>query len=635
MEEKNLLGSVIDDPFERLVIRVSGCMLSEPSFYDSAQVRVARIVSDLAEVAALEPDFIAKLAYYARNELNLRSTPNFITAWAATQQACRASLQEFFTFIINLPSDLLDFTERYQQLKGNTGNPKFSTFIQTLVKKKFCDFNVYQLGKYCSEGKRKRNLLTGGNQKDKAKGVKKINMKLLIRACHVKRPAFLVASILGKRYPGTPEEFASTSLSAEGDFQPELAGKRLKIPTPATWETTMSELGNKAECWESLIRSNKLPFMAMLKNIRNLLVTGVEENIHQKVCEKLRNPEVIQRSRLFPFRFLSAYESIKVDLDYLRKIKEDPNYVPSPEEESKNEEGSRGGRGGRGGRGASRGRGVVRPQRGSRSSSEDDDDANKRNSKSKSKLKIPKIVPTEDTINCYKSALEEAIKLATALNVSPLRGNTVIFCDASGSMAAGISSGPFGSIGTCKSLGFLFGMMMRHICESCEVYIFSSSRGDSEKCWKKAELQGDNIFELIEQMDAIASTMGGGTEYPFDWFETAIAEKHWFDNFIIFSDMIISTANNQMFGQNEVSQNCYQVLSRYREAVNPQARYITVDLAGTGKDMTGATMEDKGKNLVIGGYSDAILKLINFMDTTQAEIVRNCKPAKRGQQIDN
>ena len=656
----NLVSTVIEDPFERLVIQVSSCMISEPSYYKSAEDRVVKILASLKEVSALEPSFVAKLAYYARNELNLRSTPNFIAAWAVTQESCRASLTEFFPFIINLPSDLLDFVERYQALKGKTsegkpskGKPTFSTYLQSLIKRKFCDFSVYQLGKYCSEGKRKR--LSRKAMEIEAFGIiedKKPTMKSLVRACHIKRPAMVVASIVGKRYPSTPEDFAASSFSAEGDFQPELAGKRLKIPTPVTWETTLSEQGNKAECWEGLISSNKLPFMAMLRNIRNLLATGVDGTTHQKVCDNLKNPDIIQNSRLFPFRFLSAYESLNVNLEEMKKLKENPNEIPSISE-SNSEDSDDSGRAGRAG---------GRPLRGDRIPGQ-------RYFKAKAK-KIPKVLPTPEVIEEYKAALEEAIKLATALNVSPLRGHTAIFCDASGSMDCDISSGPFGSVRTCMDLGFLFGMMMRHVCETSDIYVFSSSlsgagwgyggsdseenesgsddsgwelskaqlkemrkKVETDKCWRKADLQGDNVFELIKQMHEIKDTLGGGTEYPFDWFETAIMEKRWYDNFILFSDMIISTNCNDMFGRNSNAETCHDVLRRYRESVNPDLKYITVDLAGNAREMAGANLEDRGKNLVIGGYSDAILKLINSMDKKQSDIVRACKPARRNHNL--
>lgn len=603
--ESGLVGAVIQDPFERVSIRVSACMIAEPKHYESSEKRVSDIVNDLNEIVDKDPEFVIKLAYYSRNQLNLRSTSNFLLAWAASKPQTHSFLTEYFNFIINLPSDLLDFIEKYNGIIGNTGVPKFPSFIQSLAKGKFTEFSQYQLGKYCSEGKRKRMLMKGKKQK--------ITMKLLVRCCHIKKPAHLVAAIIGKRYPKTVEEFAKSSFSEYMNFNPEMAGKRMKIHTPYTWETTLSEKGNKAECWEDLIKSNKLPFMATLRNLRNLLITGVDFETHRKVVEKLRNPDVIANSRLFPFRFLSAFESLNIDLEYLEKIKEDPNYEETDEEKAKKAQARIDG--------FERFRGSIRPQR-------------SEVRKPKKNKRIPNIVPTPDIINGYKESLEEAIRLATALNISPIRGHSVIFCDASGSMQCKISSGPMGSIRTCMDLGYLFGLMLRHVCESCDVYLLSSPNPpQTPKCWRKVELSGDNIFDLLSQVRKVSDEMGRSNEYPYDWFENVIKEKSWIDNIIIFSDMIISDTCSEMFDSNE-SYTSYQILQKYRDEVNPNLRYITVDLAGYARDMSGANFENQFKNLVIGGYSDAILKLISCTQTTQAGAVRACKPVKRSE-IDN
>ena len=125
--------------------------------------------------------------------------------------------------------------------------------------------------------------------------------------------------------------------------------------------------------------------------------------------------------------------------------------------------------------------------------------------------------------------------------------------------------------------------------------------------------------------------MGRSNEYPYDWFDDMIAQKKFIDNIIIFSDMIISDTCSEMFNRNSNYKSSYEVLEKYREQVNPNTRYITVDLAGYARDMSGANFENQFKNLVIGGYSDAILKLVSSTQTTQAGAVRAVKPVKRGQ----
>lgn len=49
-------------------------------------------------------------------------------------------------------------------------------------------------------------------------------------------------AILGKKYPTTQEEFSKLKLL--GVFDESLAGKRMKLPTPITWETQLAERVN-------------------------------------------------------------------------------------------------------------------------------------------------------------------------------------------------------------------------------------------------------------------------------------------------------------------------------------------------------------------------------------------------------
>lgn len=46
--------------------------------------------------------------------------------------------------------------------------------------------------------------------------------------------------------------------------------------------------GNKAQVWEQLIDNKKLPYMAMLRNIRNMIKVGISEKHHQWVIKKLQ-----------------------------------------------------------------------------------------------------------------------------------------------------------------------------------------------------------------------------------------------------------------------------------------------------------------------------------------------------------
>ena len=81
------------------------------------------------------------------------------------------------------------------------------------------------------------------------------------------------------------------------------------LETLVTWETELSANGNNKETWEKLIDSGKVGYMALLRNLRNI-IQAKPENI-DKVFAKIKDPEAVRKSRQLPFRFLSAYREIK------------------------------------------------------------------------------------------------------------------------------------------------------------------------------------------------------------------------------------------------------------------------------------------------------------------------------------
>lgn len=161
----------------------------------------------------------------------------------------------------------------------------------------------------------------------------------------------------------------------------------MQLPVPETWETLLSAKGNKAETWEELIDHRKLPFMAMLRNLRNLILTGVEYKYHRWAMNKLNNEETIARSKQFPFRFFSAYEAIAVDLEKLKQeIKEAKASGVKAGQKS-----------------------AVKGKKGAKAAAE--------KGERKKKVIVPKNMPDENLIRKYREALDNAVKFATVHNV--------------------------------------------------------------------------------------------------------------------------------------------------------------------------------------------------------------------------
>ena len=95
------------------------------------------------------------------------------------------------------------------------------------------------------------------------------------------------------------------------------------LETPYTWETELSALGQQPfasdeekaaafrQKWEELIRSGKLGYMALMRNLRNMLQADVSFADLQLVSDRLSDAVQVAKSKQLPFRYLSAYREVE------------------------------------------------------------------------------------------------------------------------------------------------------------------------------------------------------------------------------------------------------------------------------------------------------------------------------------
>ncbi|GIH19305.1 TROVE domain-containing protein [Rugosimonospora africana] len=96
---------------------------------------------------------------------------------------------------------------------------------------------------------------------------------------------------------------------ADGDPQALLDADRLRA-AGMTWEDVLSLVGSKlpkAKLWEALIPS--MGIMALARNLRNFDEAGVSDRVAAAVIARFTDPAQVAKSRMFPFRWLSAYEA--------------------------------------------------------------------------------------------------------------------------------------------------------------------------------------------------------------------------------------------------------------------------------------------------------------------------------------
>jgi hypothetical protein len=225
--------------------------------------------------------FVAQLAVYAREGLHLRSVPLVLCVELARLHRGDNLLSHLVARVVQRPDEITELLAYYAQANGRSGTKvlnRVSKQLQKGLALSFNRFDGYQLAKYDRAG-----------------------------AVRLRDALFVV-------HP-----------KARDDAQQALFNQlvRGELPTPYTWETELSAVGQQAYAteaerqtavrttWETLIASGKLGYMALLRNLRNILEANVSDAAMEQVCAALANRAAVARSKQLPFRFLAAFREVK------------------------------------------------------------------------------------------------------------------------------------------------------------------------------------------------------------------------------------------------------------------------------------------------------------------------------------
>jgi hypothetical protein len=276
-------------PAEELYSAVVTTGLSNAT-YEKGNERLARIQSLIQKN---DPEFVARLAIYARKEMYLRSVPLVLTTELAKQASGTDLVSRTVDGVIQRADEITELLAYYQMANERTGLKKLNRLSKQIQKglvKSFNRFDEYQFAKY--------------NRKAE------VTLKDALFLVHPKAKDENQQAIFNKIVNGSLE-------------------------TPYTWEVELSVLGQtkfaddagrKAAFktkWEELIFSSKLGYMATLRNLRNILEAGVSSQAMEKVCKYLSDEKAVRNSKQLPFRFLAAYRELKtIGSPYLPSVLE-------------------------------------------------------------------------------------------------------------------------------------------------------------------------------------------------------------------------------------------------------------------------------------------------------------------------
>ena len=577
---------------EHLIQLVSASMIQEPSFKSSTgegEVSLAgQIASVVHQITSLDAEFVLKLALYVRDDLGIRGTANFLVSLCAFERAAQPFLEAYLSKIVNLPSDWLQIATfaRDSPLRKTVGLP---SSLRAALASHFTKFNEFSLAKYNKEGAQKAKakraearVARGSEDEEEEKKAPPYTFKQMIRTLHIGAPHYYVMCLLGKRYPATLEEFQQCGLDREGQiFDKSRAGHRMRLAVPVTWETELASKGNKAAVWEALIANRQLPFMAMLRNLRNIIIAGCSRETHNSVLTRLTNEEQVANSRQFPYRFFSAYDALNINLDTV--------YTEPPPQRG----GRGGGRGGRGGRGAARGKAAKPPP-------------------------MPEKPPTSALLGEYREAIDKAVQISTALNLRPIHGKTIVAVAVCPEMNEGVrakGSKGIGSVRTMLDVGALLGLMFKFSCEACDFLLFSKN---AHRCVDFDVRKFGILKAMTNVLELARSMMSGGEneeeqseqEPAFPYTELdGVIERRQAINAVVVIDCAMREYGPSSTAPCRGDLQAY--LQKMRRLVNPDLLFVHVDINGaTGYDPTDTTQFSHPNDICMTGFSDNILRFV-------------------------
>lgn len=227
---------------------VMSCMLWEDGFYESGVKISDRITALIAQV---ESKTVAKIAIDAREKMKLRHVPLLIVREMARNPIHRPFVAQTLAAVIQRPDELTEFVSLYWKDKKQP----LSAQVKKGLAKAFTKFNEYSLAKY---------------NRDKA-----VKLRDVLFLCHAKP--------LDAAQEATWKKLVDNTL-----------------PTPDTWETTLSSGADKRDAWTRLLRENKLGALALLRNLRNMGEASVDREL---IKDSIR---LMKTERVLPFRFIAA-----------------------------------------------------------------------------------------------------------------------------------------------------------------------------------------------------------------------------------------------------------------------------------------------------------------------------------------
>ena len=267
-----------------------------------------------------DPEFVARLAVYAREKMFMRTIPLVLVVELARLYNRGSALKKAVARVVARPDEIVELIAYYMKANDRTNFKRLSKQLSKGLKIAFNKFNEYQFAKWNRDGQVKlSDALRMVRPVPKSEDQGEIFQKICTNTLAVPYTWESEFANLGRELNKEILKYLYEETGLINLDLPEFTSLNKLL-------TTLSEISHpeydtvakivesarlqaKKGLWEQLIDSDKMGYQATLMNVRNFLKYDVSMGHIQKVADKLADNAV--NSKMFPFRFLSAYRALK------------------------------------------------------------------------------------------------------------------------------------------------------------------------------------------------------------------------------------------------------------------------------------------------------------------------------------
>lgn len=261
-------------------------------YYEKLGERETRLANVIAEVAKKDKTFAAKALVYARTVMGQRTVTHFGAVELAKVLSGDNLGSRFFSKrdrkenkggVIFRIDDMLEIAACYQA--RNPGKP-FSNAIKKGFKAALEAADEYELAKYQAKNR-------------------DLSLVDIVNLVHP-RPSEKMKPVFAKLMKGELKQFNTV------EDKNTKAGQEVAAKVKAgkiTKEDAAKELAEaKEDNYAELIATRKIGYLALLRNLRNILKTGAKADVVKGACELLTDQKLIKQSLVFPHQIDIALE---------------------------------------------------------------------------------------------------------------------------------------------------------------------------------------------------------------------------------------------------------------------------------------------------------------------------------------